>query len=148
MLQYCVHRRPARKGRRLFVRAWRVQGFHFATATISFVRFTSACGQIIAVSNYGKWELTQLLGVADNKVEIYEAADEIQSRPWRAFGGRMQDEIRFARSVSSIREFVRSAEERRGPLRAYAEARKAGVSDGLVLRTEATCKVRRRWARS
>jgi glycosyltransferase involved in cell wall biosynthesis len=97
--------------------------------------YLRAADKIIAVSNYGKWELVELLGVADKKVEvIYEAADV-------RFSPDISEEmVNEAKTKYGLPDryllFVGSFESRKnvyGLLRAFAEAKRAGVRHGLVL---------------
>lgn len=91
--------------------------------------------KIIAVSHYGKWELVELLGVAEDKVSvIYEAADE-QFSPDIPESILTQAKIKYGLPDKYLL-FVGGFDRWKnvdGLLHAYAEARKVGVRDGLVL---------------
>ncbi len=97
--------------------------------------YLSAADKIVAVSNYGKWELVELLGVAEKKIDvIYEAADD------RFTPDITAGTVRRAKAKYGLPDkylvFVGGFEPWKnvdGLLRAYAEAKKAGVSEGLVL---------------
>jgi glycosyltransferase involved in cell wall biosynthesis len=97
--------------------------------------YLRAADKIIAVSHYGKWELVELLGVAEEKVEvIYEAADE-QFSP--DIGERTVRQVQAKYGLpDAYLLFVGSFDPWKnvdGLLLAFAEAKKAGVREGLVL---------------
>jgi glycosyltransferase involved in cell wall biosynthesis len=97
--------------------------------------YLRAADKIIAVSNYGKWELVELLGVAEKKVEvIYEAADD------RFYPDISEETVRQAKARYGLPDryllFVGSFDSWKnvnGLLRAFAEAKNVGVRHGLVL---------------
>ncbi len=97
--------------------------------------YLRAADKIIAVSHYGERELAELLGVAREKVAvIYEAADD------RFSPDIPEPRVREAKIRYGLPEryllFVGSFDRWKnvdGLLRAYAEARKLGVREGLVL---------------
>jgi glycosyltransferase involved in cell wall biosynthesis len=97
--------------------------------------YLRAADKIIAVSHYGKWELVELLGVEEEKIQvIYEAAGE-QFSPDIAEPIIEQARLRY-RLPERYLLFVGGYDLWKnvlGLLRAYAEARKAGVQDCLVL---------------
>lgn len=97
--------------------------------------YLRAADKIIAVSDYGKWELVELLGVPEAKVEvIYEAAEDGFS-PNIGEGTVRQAKARYGLPDRYLL-FVGSFDPRKnvhGLLRAYAEARKSGLREGLVL---------------
>lgn len=113
---------------------WRGRYLHYRHALLRAV-YLRAADKILAVSDYGKWELTELLGVAEERIEVvYEAADERFSPDISA------DSVGECRARLGLPDryllFVGGFDLRKnvhGLLRAYAEARKAGVQDGLVL---------------
>lgn len=97
--------------------------------------YLRAADKIIAVSHYGKWELVELLGVAEEKVDvIYEAADE------RFTPDISEEAVQQAKEKHGLPQryllFVGGFElwkNVQGLLRVYAAARNAGVRDALVL---------------
>lgn len=97
--------------------------------------YLRAADRIIAVSQFGKWELVELLGVAEEKVQvIYEAADETFSQDI-AEETVTQAKVRYGLPERYLL-FVGGFDlwkNVHGLLRAYAEARKVGVRDSLVL---------------
>ena len=91
--------------------------------------------RVIAVSQYGKWELVELLGVPEHKVEvIYEAADSsfcTTIPPVAVEAVRVK--YRLPRGYLL---YVGGFERRKnveGLLRTFVEARKTGIEESLVL---------------
>lgn len=97
--------------------------------------YIAAADRIIAVSDYGKWELVELLRVPEKKVVvIYEAADD------KFTPDIPEQTIRQARLKFGVPDqyllFVGSYDRWKnvdGLLRCFAGARKEGVQEGLVL---------------
>lgn len=97
--------------------------------------YLRAANRIIAVSHYGKRELVELLGVPQEKVlVIYEAADEQFS------AAISEEQVRIVKGKYSLPDkyllFVGGFEPWKnvpGLLRAFVDARRAGLLEGLVL---------------
>jgi len=97
--------------------------------------YLHSANRIIAVSRYGKWELVELLGVPEEKVEIiYEAADasfspDVPRATVEEARARYDLPRRYLLFVSGF--------DRRknvpGLLRAFHEAKRTGVQEALVL---------------
>lgn len=91
--------------------------------------------RVIAVSQYGKWELVELLGVPEHKVEvIYEAADSSFRAPIPAAA---VEAVRMKYGLPrGYLLFVGGFDRRKnveGLLRTFIEAQKAGIGESLVL---------------
>jgi glycosyltransferase involved in cell wall biosynthesis len=97
--------------------------------------YLRAADRIIAVSQYGKWELVELLGVAAEKVEvIYEAAgpefsENVSIQAVSAVKRKYSLPEKYLLFVSGFEPWKNVS----GLLRAYTEARKTGIEEGLVL---------------
>jgi glycosyltransferase involved in cell wall biosynthesis len=97
--------------------------------------YLRSADRVITVSEFGKWELVELLGVPEARVEVtYLAADEVFTPEVQA--DRVEaTRARYGLPVRYLL-FVGGFEPRKnvlGLIKAHAEARKGGVKDGLVL---------------